>query len=449
MKNTGPVSTQTLVSFDGFDTAKVCIQEPDRYRYWDEQKAEQLQISRGAGLSYVGASFCAKSTSVSLRHFNRILDFCTHTNSVDVETGISLQELNAFLRSKNRYLPIQPGYGRITVGGCIAANTHGKNPCIDGTFIDIVSSLTLFHPAYGMIEASRDENEDVFDLTCGGYGTTGHIIRARLKVRDIQTQTVIVKSHYFSAPQKLIEAQKEMTPRSLFCYSWHSMLHSGKNFGQGIVFEGQFSEGSPVHNEPKGTLAAATLASHTRGMLPISLMNQMSLRCINAYFSYKSRRLQKGKESSLQEALFPIHGQELYFKLFGKKGFHEYQAIIPFQKTEEYFDVVKFLSKKFKIILTLGSGKIFSGQTQNLRYNGKGVSLALNLPRNPSSLQFMSALDAKIIAMSGVPNIIKDSRLPASTVEACYPDYHKVRQRLISFDPKRLFCSILTQRLEL
>jgi hypothetical protein len=56
---------------------------------------------------------------------------------------------------------IQPGHGRITVGSCIAADVHG-NHAKDGTFINQVVGLTLFHPDQGMIEVSP------IGLNCSG-----------------------------------------------------------------------------------------------------------------------------------------------------------------------------------------------------------------------------------------------------------------------------------------
>lgn len=64
-----------------------------------------------------------------------------------MEAGIILYDLYVFLMLHGLYLSIQPGHGRIMVGGCIAADVHGKNHACDGTFINHAVSLTLVHPA--------------------------------------------------------------------------------------------------------------------------------------------------------------------------------------------------------------------------------------------------------------------------------------------------------------
>jgi decaprenylphospho-beta-D-ribofuranose 2-oxidase len=67
------------------------------------------------------------------------------------------------------------------VGGCIAADVHGKNAAQDGTFISQVQSICLFHPSHGLVEVSPATANDLFRATCGGFGLTGIIVTARLK----------------------------------------------------------------------------------------------------------------------------------------------------------------------------------------------------------------------------------------------------------------------------
>ena len=49
----------------------------------------------------------------------------------------------------------------------------------------------------------------------------------------------------------------------------------------------------------------------------------------------------------------------------------------------------------------------------------------MNVARDRSGLEFLARLDRLTKAMHGLPNIIKDSRLPRSVVEACYPEIDK------------------------
>ena len=174
---------EVISSFDNGVKSICTTAQPDRFRHWYELPYESYQISRGAGLSLSAASFGADSISVSHERFGRILDFHSDTGEVEVEAGIRLFELHNFLISKGYFLVIQPGHGQISIGGCIAADIHGKNQLKDGTFLEQVISLKLFHPSHGILELSRELNSEIFFLTCGGYGLTGHILSVKLKTQ--------------------------------------------------------------------------------------------------------------------------------------------------------------------------------------------------------------------------------------------------------------------------
>src|SRR4029077_405225 len=122
-------------------------------------------IARGAGLSFSAASFGPNAVTVDLATFNRILDFDSSAGVVEVEAGLTLGVLFYFLEKRGFYLPVQPGYPAISVGGCIAADVHGKNSARDGTFIRQVQSVRLFHPSHGLVEVSPETENDLFRAT--------------------------------------------------------------------------------------------------------------------------------------------------------------------------------------------------------------------------------------------------------------------------------------------
>src|SRR4051812_45723082 len=111
--------------FVSLDRHSVCwgdYDEPDRYRELLSVKADSPLIARGAGLSYVAASFDDGVRSIGLRQFNRILAFDAAERWIEVEAGISLGELYDFCSHHGLALPVQPGHPQITIGGCIAGN---------------------------------------------------------------------------------------------------------------------------------------------------------------------------------------------------------------------------------------------------------------------------------------------------------------------------------------
>ena len=149
------------------------------------------------------------------------------------------------------------------------------------------------------------------------------------------------------------------------------------------------------------------------------------------------------------EALFPIHGSEMYFTLYGRRGFHEYQVLVPFGEAAAFVEEARRRAARRGVAVALCSAKAFEGAGDFLRFDGDGIAVAFDFPRGNAGTRFMEDLDAMTIAVRGKPNIVKDSRLPAAVVRACYPDFDRFRTALHRFDPKRRIRSTLSERLGL
>lgn len=441
-----PRADQDFVSFDGRIRARGQLQQPDRYRYWRSDLSEAPRISRGSGLSYAAASFLQDGLSVSHRSFDRVTDFDSARHVVEVEAGISLFALHRFLSAHRLYLPIQPGHGRISVGGCIAADVHGKSQSRDGTFINQLESITLFHPSHGMLELSPLKDPDLFRLTCGGYGLTGHIIRARLRASPAPATWVQMRAVPFARAAEGFDRLRLAARDADFAYTWHDMASSKASFGSGYLFEGRFVDkgASAVPDEEP-----PVLSSESRGRWPVSLISAIAARGLNLEFRRRQKSTLQGQVISLQDALFPAHKTQLYFQLFGAAGFREYQAILPDEAIEDYVESVRTYVRERPLPITLSSAKAFAGTRELLRFTGTGICLALNVPAGAAADRLMAFLDERVIALGGLPNIIKDSRLPRAVVDACYPEADRFRSTLHAFDSKRLFRSTLSERLGL
>lgn len=448
------LQARNFISFDGSTRLKGFEIRPEQYSYFQRESLPDTAqlISRGAGLSYAAASFGANVCSVDQANFDRILAFNKQEKWVEVEAGISLGQLYDFLIQHNLFLATQPGHPRITVGGCVAPDIHGKNQFMDGTCINQVLSLKLFHPTHGVIELSPENNEALFRLTCGAYGLTGNIISCKLKVKEIPSNMAEVTLHPINRIEDLLPKLKSLASQADFLFSWHDFNVSGDDFGKGFVQEGRFlrdSGGDAQTSKHKRRAAAQTLNSESRGALPFAIFNPLSVKLMNMLYGAKGSA---GSKFSLElfDSIFPIqNSKELYFKFFGNAGFHEYQVVVPENKFLQYVDGIKARLKKFPVPITLASAKLFKGKQDLLRFTGDGICFAINFSRSSESQNLIESLDELLISCNGIPNIIKDSRLSARMIAACYPDYDLFRARLQEFDPRRLYKSELSERLSL
>lgn len=446
---TFPTARFSLVSFDGSITQDTDIQKPDKYRFFDEKSCGTM-IARGAGLSYAAASFNSRGKTIDYSLFNRLLSY--RDGILEVEAGISLGQIYQYLHRHNRYLSVQPGHPDITIGGCVASDVHGKNQFRDGTFVSLVEGLTLFHPKLGMLELSRSERPEIFDLTCGGFGLTGIILRVKLRTSPIPSPAVEITTIPVPDIERLETMLMDVAGHYDLVYSWHDFTAVGRKFGRGFIIAAKFSAAKQSALPPdraKQKDWKRTLVAERRGNWKFSFFSLQRTAWFNRLYYYFNVTQSSPRYAGLYDFLFPVHNKEAYFKLFGKKGFHECQFIIPNGKFGVWTERLRDYLTRNPMPITLASGKLFTGNSRLLRFTGSGVCMAVDFPRLKQSPEFVAFLHALAIEIGALPNIIKDSDLSAPVVSATYGEYERFKAELRRFDPELIFRSELSERLGL
>lgn len=362
---------------------------------------------------------------------------------------MTLGQIYQFAAPKGLFVPVQPGHPKITVGGCIGADVHGKNQFRDGNFREITKGLQLFHPSHGILNLSRSDNADIFSLTCGGYGLTGNILTARLQLAPIVSSSISLNVTPLENIYEFASDLEQAAAANELVYSWHDFTARGKGFGRGVIVTGTFDRERPAAIDTEMRGGSSRLDSATVGRWPICLFNRLTTPVFNRLYGASFKWLPPTKQIHLYDFLFPVHNKEIYFRLFGKGGFLECQILVGRTQFNALIEGIQKRLEKHPVSITLASGKRFRGQRELLRFTGDGICMALNCPRNRQGTEFASFLDELMIELGGLPNLIKDSRLSARVVEAAYSEYGQFRSRLRDFDPSRLYQSELSERLHL
>src|SRR5215207_8350137 len=158
-------------------------------------------IASGSRHAMGGQQFCTRGIVIDTRGLNRVLSFDTHRGLIEVEAGIEWPEIIAYLRqSPWSIVQKQSGAERLTIGGAVSANVHGRGLKLR-PFVQDVESLTAVNPCGELIRCSRQENTELFRHIVGGYGLFGAIYsvclrleprqKLRRRVRIVRGETVI------------------------------------------------------------------------------------------------------------------------------------------------------------------------------------------------------------------------------------------------------------------
>ena len=149
-----------------------------------------------------GQQFGTDTTHLDLRSLQRVLSFDRDHGLIEVEAGIQWPALVEWCaRNQGDSLSRwgirqkQTGADRLTLGGALSSNIHGRGLSYPPIVSD-VESLVLLGPKGDLHRCSRTENPELFSLVVGGYGCFGVVysLVLRLEPRQIVERVVEVRS---------------------------------------------------------------------------------------------------------------------------------------------------------------------------------------------------------------------------------------------------------------
>jgi decaprenylphospho-beta-D-ribofuranose 2-oxidase len=433
-----------LASFDRQHRARCRVQRPDRYRLLEALPHDAPRIARGSGVSYVAASFGGDAISQSLGAFDRILAFDDTDGRLGVEAGARIGAVQRFALARGWYLAVAPGHPAATIGGCIAADVHGKNPARDGTFRSVVERIELCTAKGDLMLASAEQNSELFAATFAGFGLTGTITRAVLRLARQPPALVMRRmpvANLADAARVLREAANAPV-----LYGWHDGRPA--HFGRGVIRVGLVSD---VADDRAARIPPAShdLPTHIEPW-PFPLWNRAGIAAANTWL--RARWCRAGQSPlPLAAALFPLNDARTYFAGFGKAGMVEAQWLIPHARFENFAGALADCVARDRPRIALIASKLFAGRADGFAFDGAGIALAIQLPSPTDSRQraFLEALAEIALAHGGRANLIKESTLDAATARRAITGFDTARSRLASFNPGGLHASELARRLEL
>ncbi len=344
---------------------------------------------RGNGRSYGDASLGEKIADTTA--YNKILFFDTERGLITAQSGILLSDLLKIIVPHGWFLPVTPGTKFITLGGAVAADVHGKNHHTEGAFSNHIIHLKILSHDGRLIKCSDSENEEYFRAACGGMGLSGAITEVAFELKSIETSYIRqkqIKAGNLEELLPLFEANAHYT----YSVAWIDCLTKGKHYGRSILMLGEHATKSQV--EQKNKLAvpksrALTIPFH----FPSFTLNNFSIGIFNWLYYHKNIRQQKEMLTSYDSFFYPLDNLLHWNRIYGKKGFVQYQFVIP--KNDGGKGIIKIMKMINNSGMTsfLAVLKTFGKEDKGyLSFPKEGYTLALDFPIKKGLFEFLERI---------------------------------------------------------
>lgn len=412
-------------------------------------------IARGLGRSYGDAAQCAGGTVLDLRGLDTVGDVDPVTGEVEVGAGVSLDTLVRETLPKGWFLPVTPGTRQVTVGGAIAADVHGKNQHVDGSFSRHLRALSLVTPT-GVHELTPERDGPLFFATAGAMGLTGVIARARIAMLPVETDRVVVDTDRYDdvdGAMAAMEDADEERPYSVAwvdCVGWPRSRRGRGALGRSVLTRARHARRADLPRRTRAEPLRGPERARVRvpvGM-PSRVLNPVTVGAFNTAWFHRAPRHRSGELQSLWQYFHPLDGVADWNLLYGKRGFVQYQFTVPLDRGDVVKEAIEALATH-KVPSFLAVLKRFGSAAPGpLSFPAPGWTLALDLPVAPGELaRCLDRLDGAVAEATGRVYLAKDARLRPDLVRAMYPRIGELGELRARVDPTGVLCSDLSRRL--
>lgn len=403
-------------------------------------------VARGMGRSYGDAAQNAGGTVVSTLGISNVLDFNEEEGVVTVQSGMTLGSLLDAFAPRGWIPTVLPGTRHVTVGGAIAADIHGKNQHRVGTFGDHTTAFTICSPA-GVVEVDAEENPEVSSATAGGMGMTGILLEASIRMRKIESPLLAVDTQRAPNLEVALAEMSDDDARYEYSVAWLDCIAGGPQLGRAVLTRANHAAGLPAKSANGNRRRAVRIPIP----LPRNVLTRATLKVFNEAWYRKAPRSSRERPSTFDQYFFPLDRIEGWNRLYGDRGFVQYQFVVPFGEEallQHFLEEVN----RLRLPASLGVLKRFgsSPSKADLGFALPGWTLAVDFAvGHPQLASFLDDFDVRLAEAGGRVYLAKDARLRPDVVRSMYPRMDRWEETCAHMDPSTVMRSDLGRRLEL
>ncbi len=330
-----------------------------------------------------------------------------------------------------------PGKSNVTIGGAIAADTHGKDNHWGGSFSKNVKKIKLATKK-GFITADRENNFDVFQTTLGGYGLTGSIVDVELFENNLEiTNLYNTEVKTGIGIDSLLSSCN--TSFGEYWVGWINLL--------GRELQWVSKKSSPILNY------TSEFIEKKDNSLPLNInligTNKLnSLNIINNIYFLMNKQ-SNNKKINYYDTFYPLSYLTDTRNISSKRKIVQVQFSIP-EKNEKFLEKIlyKLINKQHPLLCSI---KKLSEKEDfnNLSFHQKGWTIAVDFPYKSFKLEEIQKFYNELIKYEGKIYLAKDATLDELNFKKMYPNFDNWSKIVKKLDPDNTFQSNQSIRLGL
>ncbi|MFK8068400.1 MAG: FAD-dependent oxidoreductase [Gammaproteobacteria bacterium] len=384
-----------------------------------EVKDESSLLAYGNGRSYGDSCLNKEGMTLDTKALNHLIAFDEKTHILRCEGGVLLADILENYVAKGWFVPVTPGTKFVTIGGAVANDVHGKNHHRRGSFGNHVIRLCLRRSNGETIVCSRTKNAELFSATIGGLGLTGLILWVDVLLMPIDSDSMVVETTKFENLDQFFELSKASEWKFEYNVAWIDCA-SSKAMGRGIFMQANHCSRSEDVHKKNQSIRTKSLPFN----LPSFVVNNVTSKLFNKIYYNAHPPGVLEQIVGYNKFFYPLDKVVNWNRLYGKKGFFQYQCVVPLEDGKNTIQTMLNDVEKSGMVSPLAVIKTF-GEIESkgmMSFPRKGVTLAMDFPNKaPSDLSLFDRFDDLVAEAGGAVYPAKDARMKAENFRRFFP----------------------------